>query len=475
MRKILPLLSDSYKLTHWPLYPPGTEYLYSYFESRGVADRDGLGEWACFFGLQPLIMENLVGSVVDDYGIGVAAEFAKQHFGRDIFNRAGWLHISHDHLGALPISIKAVPEGTVVNSRNVLMTIENTCPKCAWLVNFLETLLVQVWYPTTVATMSREIKKMFMGYMYETAGTIEGIEFKLHDFGFRGASSLETAGLGGCAHLVNFSGTDNLHGIRYAQEYYDAQAMPGFSIPATEHSIMTARGRDGEDLVLDQLLNQFPTGTVAVVGDSYDMFDFIDTLLAQRREKILGREGTLVVRPDSGEPVLMVLDVLEKLAKVFGTTENSKGYKVLPPQVRVIQGDGVNPASIRRILEVMSLRHWSAENVAFGMGGALLQKWDRDTLKFAFKASEITLDGQPHPVFKDPKTDHGKASKRGRMKLIKVPELTRMTGAHGPTYRTVPLSEEGEDVLAEVFRNGELLKKYSFDEVRARASASYTV
>ena len=469
MRKILPLLSDSYKLTHWPLYPPGTEYLYSYFESRGIASHAGFGEWACFFGLQPLIMENLVGRVVDDYGIGVADKLAKQHFGQDIFNKDGWLHISHDHRGILPISIKAVPEGTVVNMRNVLMTIENTCPKCAWLVNFLETLLVQVWYPTTVATMSREIKKMVMGYMNRTAGTTEGIEFKLHDFGFRGASSLETAGLGGCAHLVNFVGTDNLHGIRYAQEYYDAQEMPGFSIPATEHSIMTARGCDGEDLVLDQLLNQFPTGLVAAVGDSYDMFNYIDTILAERREKILGRDGTFVVRPDSGDPICMVIDVLNKLGKVFGTTENSKGFKVLPPQVRVIQGDGVDPAVIRQILEVMILGRWSAENVSFGMGGALLQKWDRDTLKFAFKASEITIDGQSHPVFKDPVTDPGKASKRGRMKLIRV------AGAQGPVYKTVPLSQEGEDVLVEVFRDGELLKKYSFDEVRARAGASYTV
>ena len=469
MRKILPLLSDSYKLPHWLLYPPGTGDLYSYFESRGIASSAGFGEWACFFGLQPLLMENLVGRVVDDYGIGVADKLSKQHFGRDIFNKEGWLHISHEHRGLLPISIKVVPEGTVVNMHNVLMTVENTCPKCAWLVNFLETLLVQVWYPTTVATMSREIKKMVMGYMNRTAGTTEGIDFKLHDFGFRGASTLETAGLGGCAHLVNFSGTDNLHGIRYAQEYYDAQEMPGFSIPATEHSIMTARGRDGEDLVLDQLLNQFPTGLVAAVGDSYDMFNYIDTILADRREKILGRDGTLVVRPDSGDPVCMVIDVLGKLAQVFGTTENSKGFKVLPPQVRVLQGDGVTPIIIRQILEVMVLGRWSAENIAFGMGGALLQKWDRDTLKFAFKASEITIDGQPHPIFKDPVTDPGKASKRGRMKLIRV------AGEHGTVYKTVPLGKEGENVLVEVFRDGELLKKYSFDEVRQRASDSFGI
>ncbi|KKL80101.1 hypothetical protein LCGC14_2008180 [marine sediment metagenome] len=468
MRKNICLLTDSYKLSHSRMYPPGTEYLHSYFESRGSDGPCGTMDQICFFGLQPLLMEHLVGRVVGDYEIMVADKFAKEHFGQDVFNRDGWTHISHDHRGILPISIRAVPEGTVVNSHNVMMTVENTCPKCAWLVNFLETLLVQVWYPTTVATLSREIKKLIIKYMQRSAGNIEGVDFKLHDFGFRGVSSVESAGLGGAAHLVNFLGTDTLHGIRVAQEYYGAD-MPGFSIPATEHSIMTARGKDGEDLVLDQVLNEFPEGLVSTVGDSYDMFEYIETILAARKEKILGRKGTLVVRPDSGDPVCMVLEVLDRLEKVFGSTLNSRGFKVLPSQVRVIQGDGIGYAEVRQILEVMMIRDWSAENIAFGMGGALLQKLNRDTLKFAFKLSEITIDGVSHPVFKSPKTDQGKASKAGRMKLIQV------FGPDGMSYQTVSPEEKGEDQLVEVFRNGEIFRKYSIDQVRARAEDSLDV
>jgi nicotinamide phosphoribosyltransferase len=176
-----------------------------------------------------------------------------------------------------------------------------------------------------------------------------------------------------------------------------------------------------------------------------------------------------VVRPDSGDPVIMTLEVLDHLEKVFGSTQNEKGCKVLPPQVRVIQGDGISYTEMRQILKMMEMHRWSAENVAFGMGGALLQKLNRDTLKFAFKLSNITIDGQSHPVFKDPKTDPGKASKRGRMKLIQE------TGAHGPVYKTVSPEEHGDDLLMEVFRNGEILQKHTFDEVRARASAAYTV
>ncbi len=465
-RESLCLLSDSYKLTHWPMYPPETEYLYAYFESRGSVGPENYLNEACFVGVQPTLMKYLTGPVVTGEDVREAAEFAKNHFGQNVFNQAGWEHLVGEHHGHLPVSIRAVPEGTIVSNHNVLMTVENTCRKSAWLVNFLESLLVQAWYPTTIASMGRETKKLIGAYLQHTSGNTGGLEFKLHDFGFRGASSVESAGLGGCAHLINFSGTDNLCGIRTAQEYYGA-GMAGFSIPATEHSIMTARGEDGEDLVLDQILNAFPEGVVATVGDSYDMYRYIDVILAAQREKILARRGTLVVRPDSGDPIIVVLEVLERLGKVFGTTLNARGYKVLPSQVRVIQGDGVDHTMIRQILEMMQLKRWSTENIAFGMGGALLQRLDRDTMKFAFKASEITISGVAHPIFKNPVTGPDKASKRGRLKLIKNPL------ANGVTHKTVSLDEEGEDVLVEVFRDGEIIKKHTFDEVRERAGVGF--
>lgn len=451
-------LSDSYKVTHWPQYPPGTEKVYAYFESRG-----GLFEETVFFGLQYLLKKYLAGVTVTLQDINEAEVFWGQHFGQKLFNRAGWEHILYNCGGRLPVSIKAVPEGTVVPTRNVLMTVENTDPVVPWLTNFLETLLVQVWYPMTVATLSREMKKLILQYLRDT-GTPSLIDFKLHDFGFRGVSSVDSAGIGGAAHLVNFLGTDTPRGIRFAMKYYGA-AMCGFSIPASEHSTITSWGRDHEVDACENMLNQYPEGLVACVSDSFDIFKACSEIWGGKlRERILGRPGTLVVRPDSGEPTSIVPLVLETLGQKFGYKLNDKGFKVLPDQIRVIQGDGIDYKMTRRILEVLTARGWSTDNIAFGMGGALLQKLDRDTQKCAFKCAEITVKGEARPVFKDPITDPGKKSKAGRLKLVK-----EIDGV----FMTIPQHVEnepfGQDYLVEVFRNGELLKEYNFDEIRARS------
>lgn len=466
MSKIrLILLSDGYKFTHWTQYPPGTEYIRSYFESRG-------GEFSrtVFFGLQYYLKEFLEGVVVAPEDIPMAERFCARYFGQDgLFNTGGWEHIVREHGGRLPVSIRAVPEGSVVNTQNVLMTIENTDPAVPWLTNFLETLLAMVWYPMTVATLSREMKKLVLQYLHRTGGDPAGIEFKLHDFGFRGVSSLESAGLGGMAHLVNFEGTDTTPGILFAEEYYEAEKV-GASIPASEHSTITAWGRDREADAFENMLAQFPEGLVACVSDSYDIYEACSKIWGEKlKDKVLGRKGTLVVRPDSGDPPVVVCQVLDALGKAFGYTRNEKGFKVLPPEVRVIQGDGIDYVMTRQILSCMDIQGWSAENIAFGMGGALLQKLNRDTQKCAFKCSEATVNGEDRDVWKDPVTDPGKRSKAGRLKLL------RETGAHGPVWRTVNAREEGEDQLVEVFRNGEILREYTFDEVRQRAGATYTV
>jgi nicotinamide phosphoribosyltransferase len=452
------LLTDSYKLTHWKQYPPGTEKVYSYFESRG-----GLFEETVFFGLQYYLQKYLAGSFVSLDDVYSAEYFCEQHFGRPgLFNREGWNYIAWEHGGKLPVSIKAVPEGTAVPTGNVLMTIENTDPKVPWLTNFLETMLVQVWYPMTVATLSREMKKLIRAHLAKS-GDPSTIDFKLHDFGFRGVSSVESAGLGGAAHLVNFQGTDTLAGIVLAQEHYGlGLKMAGFSIPASEHSTITSWGREHEADAYENMLTQFPDGLVACVSDSYNIFDACSSLWGDKlKEKVLGRNGTLVVRPDSGDPPTVVGQVLDALGEKFGYTTNAKGFKVLPPQVRVIQGDGIDYTMTRQILEVMSLKGWGADNIAFGMGGALLQKLDRDTQKCAFKCAEVVVNGESRKVSKDPVTDPGKRSKAGRMKLVK----TERGG-----FTTVDADLQVEDQLVEVFRNGEVLKTYTFDEVRARAA-----
>lgn len=456
------LRSDSYKFTHWKQYPPGTQQVYSYFESRG-------GRWhdIVFFGLQYYLKRYLAGPVISPAMIDAAQQMIGLHLGDpSLFNRQGWEHICRAHGGRLPVVIRAVPEGTVVPSHNVLMTIENTDPACYWLPNYLETLLVQVWYGSTVATQSREMRNLILKYLHRT-GDPGLIAFKLHDFGFRGVSSVETAGLGGAAHLVSFSGTDTFEAIMVARDYY-GEPMAGFSIPAAEHSTITSWGREHEVDAMRNMLDQYPRGTVAVVSDSFDIFEACGHLWGEiLREKVLARDGCVVIRPDSGDPPAVLasgtLNVLGILAERFGYTVNAKGYKVLNPHVRVIQGDQVDFHMLDRILYAMQKAGFSADNIAFGSGGGLLQKLNRDTLKFAFKCAAVVIDGQEHEVYKRPVTDLEKQSKSGRMKLVRV------EGPGQPSYRTVKAHEPGEDQLVDVFRDGKLWHDWTFSEIRQRA------
>ena len=278
----------------------------------------------------------------------------------------------------------------------------------------------------------------------------------MHDFGFRGVSSVESAGIGGAAHLINFKGSDTIAALSFIQDYYNTADVYGFSIPAAEHSTITSWGRSNEAKAYANMLTQYSKGLVAVVSDSYDIYNACENLWGgELKDMILNREGTLVVRPDSGEPKDVVLKVISILGDKLGCTTNTKGYKVLNPHIRVIQGDGVNYQSIGEILDNLKAHGWSADNVAFGMGGALLQKLDRDTQKFAFKCSCATVGGEERDVFKDPITDSGKRSKRGRLKLVNENGI----------YKTVALSDTGTDLLQTVFENGTVTKQYSFDEV----------
>lgn len=453
------LATDSYKVTHHRQYPQGTTHVYSYFESRG-----GKFPTTVFFGLQYILKRWLIGPVVTKEKIEEAKEVYQKHFGQSYFNEEGWNYILEEHGGYLPLRIKAVPEGTIVPFKNVLFTVENTDPKCFWLTNYFETLLVQVWYPMTVATNSRYQKEIIAQYLHDTADNLDGLPFKLHDFGFRGVSSVESAGIGGMAHLVNFMGTDTIAGILAARKYYSCD-MAGFSIPAAEHSTITTWGEEKEVDAFRNMLTQFPNGLVACVSDSYNIWQACEKYWGEELKGLVEergtRDGTLVVRPDSGDPPKVVVKVLEILGKQFGYNKTSKGFKILPSYIRVIQGDGISYETLETILEAMKKHQWSADNLAFGSGGALLQRLDRDTQKCAYKCSFVIHNGKRVNVFKKPITDLGKKSKKGRLTLER----------QGSQYVT---TEEGtgdpaNDLLVTVFENGKLLRDYTFDEVRQNA------
>lgn len=453
------LRTDSYKFTHWKQYPPKTTGIFSYLESRG-----GMFPNTVFFGLQYYLKTYLEGPRFTLADIEQADDFCRQHFGASLFNREGWTRMFHKHGGRLPVRIKAVREGAVVPVQNVLVTIENTDPEFPWLPNYLETLLLKVWYPTTVATLSREIKKIIGGFL-ERTGDPSLLPFKLHDFGYRGVSSEETAAIGGAAHLLNFLGSDNIAGIVFLQDHYAAKAMPGFSIPASEHSTITAWGKEHEADAYRNMLRAYPTGTVACVSDSYNIFRACEKLWGELlKPDVVNRKGTLVIRPDSGDPIEVLTRVFDILGEKFGFETNAKGYRVLPSYLRVIQGDGVNIFTIQNMLYQLSkFRGWSADNLSFGMGGALLQQLNRDTQKFAFKCSAARIDGRWRPVFKDPITDPGKNSKHGRLVLLEP---------NPREFRTVEDIYEDqspvEDQLVTVFEDGEIKVHYDLDAIRKR-------
>ncbi len=461
LAKNIILNTDSYKVSMFKQYPAGTTNVYSYIESRG-----GRYDRTVFFGLQAFIKEYLL-EPITQADIDIADEILTAH--GEPFNREGWQYILDKHNGYLPVVIRAVPEGTVVPVKNVLATIENTDPECFWLTTWLETALLRaVWYPTTVATQSYTIRKVILDAL-ERTGDPSLIDFKLHDFGARGVSSLESAAIGGAAHLVNFMGSDTISGVLYAREYYDA-GVSGFSIPAAEHSTITSWGRDGEVDAYRNMLTNFakPGSIVAVVSDSYDIFNAASKLWGEElRQEVIDSGATVVIRPDSGDPDIVCRKLVSILGEKFGYTTNSKGYKVLN-NVRLIQGDGVNEHTIRTILGGFQAYGWSADNIAFGMGGALLQQVDRDTQKFAMKCSNVTVNGEDRDVVKDPITDPGKKSKAGRVQLWKSGGEWA-TAVKQPTGWTDKGIGPFVQMLEEVYRNGKLVKEISFEEVRQNA------
>lgn len=449
--------TDSYKYSHPQQFPEGTEQVFAYIEPRRP---DGEIDEVLFFGLQAELVK-LAGQVITQDMLDEAAPFIAAH-GLSLYIDM-FQHIVDVHKGRLPVQIDALPEGTIAPVSIPQLRIVNTDPECWALPGFLETRLLRaVWYPSTVATLSNHVMRKIRDRLIKTDGSDEGLAFKLHDFGARGATSGESAALGGAAHLVNAMGTDTIAGVVLARNVYGADTA-GFSIPATEHSTVTSFGPDGELRFMRRFMQDNPSGIIACVSDSYDLMRAVrDYWGSELREAVLARDGVLVVRPDSGDPMQIVPDVIETLMEKFGYSLTPNGFRILPDQLRVIQGDGVDKQSIVRIMDRMIERKLAIGNIAFGMGGGLLQKLDRDTFSYSMKTSAIRVNGAWRDVFKDPVTANGsKTSKKGRLGVLHTDSGRFVT-------RPLESIPPGQDALKTVFRNGEIVTHQSFADIRKR-------
>lgn len=453
------LNADSYKASHFKQYPPDTQYVSSYIEPRGSKTLPK----CVFFGLQVFLKE-VLSKPITQSEINEAEAFFAQH--GVPFNKEGWQYILDQHQGFLPLYVQALPEGSIVDMSTPVVQVSNSDPNCFWLTSYVETAILRaVWYPSTVASLAYACRQVIKTGMEVSCETLDKLPFMLNDFSFRGVSSQESAGLGGAAHLLSFQGTDNIAGILTAQKYYNTTEMLGFSIAASEHSTITSWGRDNESQAYSNMLTQFskPGALVAVVSDSYDLFNAITNIWGtELKQQIIESGGTLVVRPDSGIPEEIVPKCLYLLADKFGYTMNSKGYRVLPSYVRLIQGDGINLHSLTTIINAIHAAGFSLDNVAFGMGGGLLQQVDRDTQQWAMKCSAVQVNNLWRDVYKDPITSSAKRSKKGVLAVVK----------EGGVFKSIKKDDLTNDVqhnwLEPVFIDGHLLVEDDFSTIKNR-------
>jgi len=471
--KNLLLMTDVYKLGHLRMYKPGTTKVYSYLCARSTRKEVK----ALFFGLQPYL------KLLEQ---GVTKEDAQEFFlyfseilgtavPKDIESKINELV----ELGYIPLEIKAVPEGTYLDNKNVLATVTNTDPRFYWVVGFFESLLLKVWNTTSVATLSHKFKRLVTERTAKTSDSDFLIPFLVHDFGYRGVSSEETAELSGAAHLVNFCGTDTIPAVKFMKQNYAGEGLIGASVPASEHSIHCSFGPTEQDELdyINNMMDLNPTGIVSVVSDAYDYFRMLTVTLPKVKEKILARDGKYVVRPDSGDPMKILCGDPEAevgsneykgtfliLDELFGSTINSKGFKELNSKIGVIYGDGMYFERYKSILDKMEEMGYANTNLVIGIGGLLLQQHNRDDLGFAFKATYAEINGVATELYKDPATDPGKRSHKGLM------TLTQDTDGKYVTIDQVTEAEEKTGLLEQVFLNGKITKLQTLAEIRGRAN-----
>jgi nicotinamide phosphoribosyltransferase len=486
--RINPLTAiDFYKADHRRQYPEGTTKVYSNFTPRSakLADPTVLkyaGENVVFFGLQGFIKSFLIDAWNQEFFAKPKAEVVAA-YKRRLDTSLGVDAVPVDHieslhdLGYLPLTIKALPEGTLTPVRVPVLTITNTHPDYFWLVNYLETALsAALWKPCTTATIAHALKRILSHYCKETGGIEELVPFQAHDFSFRGMSGIEDAMISGSGHLLSFTGTDTVAAIDYLERHYDADctaSLIGGSAPATEHSVMCMGGQEDEIGTFKRLITEtYPSGIVSIVSDTWDFWKVITEYCLSLKDVIVSREGKLVIRPDSGCPVKIICGdpdatepcvqkgAVECLWEIFGGTITSTGHKLLDSHIGLIYGDSITPGRMEEILSRLQAKGFCSSNVVFGVGSYTYQYLTRDTYGFAMKATYGEVNGQPRIISKNPKTDNGvKKSAKG---LLIVEQ-----GADGLVMTDNQPSDEA-GLLATVFENGKLHANQTLGDIRAK-------
>lgn len=469
--------TDFYKYSHREQYPEGTEIIYSNFTARSANHFDGYdhdGKYL-FFGAQAVILKMYdewkrnffdrdLGEVVREYEKIRMISLGEKYVDLE--------HIKDLHkLGYLPIEIKTLPEGSYVNIGIPCLTIRNTDRRFFWLTNFLETYISSnLWKITTVSTISFLFKKLATKFASATCDNLLHIPYQCHDFSFRGMSGSEDAGFSGMGHLVNFTGTDTIPAIYNMDKYYQSGYTCGASVPATEHSVMSLSGKDGEfDLFKRLITETHPSGIISIVSDTYDFWRVIEDYAKKLKPEIEAREGKVVFRPDSGDPVEIICGskdqvtkdgALYKLLEIFGGKKNSKGFMEINPRVGLIYGDSITYSIMNKILTNMRKAEYASNNIVFGIGSYTYQFITRDTLGFAMKATYGEVNGQGYEIFKDPITDKNKVKKSAKGLLQVYKE-----GYNFKLREGVSIKESREGSLSTKFINGKF--PMTFDDYRS--------
>ncbi|MHA4809210.1 nicotinate phosphoribosyltransferase [Flavitalea flava] len=486
------LLKDGYKVGHKFQYPEGTTLVYSNLTPRTSRNED-IKE-IVFFGLQYFIKEYLIRQFNEGFfkrpKVEVVNEYKRRidnYLGKDSIT---YQHISDLHdLGYLPLEIKALPEGILVPMRVPVFTIKNTNPAFFWLTNMLESLLSAIlWKPCTSATTAFQYLKTFTRYAEETVGEDKSfVPWQGHDFSFRGMSGVEDAVLSGAAHLLSFTGTDTIPAIDFLEEFYNADCekeLIGGSVPATEHSVMCMGTKQDELATFRRLIREiYPSGIVSIVSDTWDFWQVITEFLPALKEEILTRNGKVVIRPDSGDPVKIIIGdpeepigspaykgAIECIWETFGGIITEKGYKLLDGHIGLIYGDSINLERQEAILEGLKKKGFASYNVVLGIGSFTYEYVTRDTFGFAMKATYGEVNGEGRAIFKDPKTDDGtKKSAKGLMQIFRNPLTGKLTLKDECTWE-----EEARGELQTVFKNGILTVDRTLSEIRTRVISQLT-
>jgi nicotinamide phosphoribosyltransferase len=481
-------LCDGYKLDHRRQYPPGTEYVLSNLTARSsrVAGVDEVVFLGSQYFLQRYLME-----VAQQTFFDVPRDRALSKYRRLLDGYLGPNFIGIDHIAALhelgyvPLQFWSLPEGSRVPLRVPMMTWQNTLPEFFWVTNYIETLLSTcLWMPCTSATTARRYRMLLDRQARATGADPAFVDWQAHDFSFRGLSFPESAAMSGLGHLLSFTGTDSLPALQIAEEYYDHDGAAGGSVAATEHAVMCAGSKECELETFERILSLYPSGIVSVVSDTWDLWNVITNILPMLKDRIMGREGKIVIRPDSGDPADILCGsveadrphrnnpfprekgVIELLWNIFGGTVNAAGFKELDPHIGAIYGDSITVERAKNICERLAAKGFASTNVVFGVGSYTYQYTTRDTYGFAVKATWAKVNGEERLLFKDPVTDDGtKRSARGRVAVIELDGELRMRD--GLDLAGEAFAKD-QNLLKPVWRDGRFLRRENLAGIRAR-------